>query len=91
MADQEEELGDLSDRLLREVQAVRELERDKREAPISSPAFHRLADEIAARARRVFSIAAEEQATGDQTERSDETIDDVAAERNPGDAPPSER
>ena len=75
-----------SDALLREAEAVRDLERQKRTMPISTPDFHRTADEIAERGRRVFRLAVSEERTGDAAPRGEESIDDVAADR-PGRRP----
>lgn len=77
MTDDKRDLSDLSTRLLREAEEMQRLEREKRGLPISSPEFHRVADEVEVRARNVFSIASEEEQVGDLTVRSEETIDDV--------------
>jgi hypothetical protein len=83
VADQDqskESFADLSDKLIREADAVRNLEREKRQTPISTPEYHDLADQVEARSRRVFSIAAEQESVGDSVDTSDETIDDIASE-----------
>lgn len=60
---------------------MQRLEREKRSLPISSPEFHRVAEEVAARSRNVFSLASEEEHVGDLTAPSDETIDDLSSGR----------
>lgn len=74
-----DEVSDLSSVLLSEAQAVQDLERQKRGVPISTPEFHRLAEAIERRARRVFEIAATEERAGDGLTRDGDTIDDVAS------------
>jgi hypothetical protein len=79
-------LPDQSDALLREVDAVRELERRKRTMEISTPEFHQTAAEITERGRRVFRIAADEDATGQEAPSEGDSIDDVAAGRRDGES-----
>lgn len=74
-------LASLSDRLLGSLAIIRGLERQKREEPISSPEFHRLAREIEDEGRRVFRIAAEEAAQGEDLEPNGDAIDDIAKQR----------
>jgi hypothetical protein len=83
VADQDqskESLADLSDKLIREADAVRSLEREKRQTPISTPEYHDLADQVERRSRRIFSIAAEQETLGDEIDTSEDSIDDVASE-----------
>ena len=69
-----------SERLLEAVGEIRGLEEEKREAEMSTPRFHELADRIAERARDVFGYATDERDTGDElSERQDRSIEDVAA------------
>ena len=68
-----------SEHLLEAVGEIRGLEEEKREAEMSTPRFHDLADRIAERAREVFGYATDERDTGDElSERQDRSIDDVA-------------
>jgi hypothetical protein len=66
-----------------EAQAVQRLEREKREVPISTPEFHRLAEEVEHRARQVYRIASDEEQTGDEVPTGDDSIDDVAKREHP--------
>jgi hypothetical protein len=78
MKDEQRRVRDDSDELLHALQDLKQLERRKREADISSPPFHDLADEVALQARRVFDIALREEHHGDQTERTSVSIDEVS-------------
>ncbi len=81
MSDEKQAVSDLSTRLLEEAEIMQRLEREKRGLPISSPEFHRVAEEVAVRSRTVFSLASEEEQVGDLTRPSDETIDDLSSGR----------
>ena len=78
------ELANRSDELLDAVQRLKDTEQRKRQAPISSDAFHELANEVDAISHEVFSIARDQRDIGNETEHSDTTIDDVDAERKRG-------
>jgi hypothetical protein len=78
-------LPDASNELLQAAQTVRDLEYMKRKTPISSPAFHVLADRIQAAARRVFALASREEAIGNEAPPEDKSIDDVQAQTHSGD------
>ena len=56
---------------------MRTLEEEKRHAPISSPEFHALADEVEAESRHVFGLADAEEAAGDDADRRGDTIEDI--------------
>jgi hypothetical protein len=71
------QLPSASSNLLQAADTVRELEREKRRAPISSPRFHALADRIEREARRVFSLASREERLGNETHSRPESIEDV--------------
>jgi hypothetical protein len=73
-------LPQTSNELLSAAQAVRELEHLKRKTPISSPAFHVLADRIQVAARRVFELASQEERIGNDAPPDYRSIDDVDAE-----------
>ena len=75
------DLRDVSDRLLDELQGIRDAEEQKRREEISTPGFHRLNDQVAARSRRVFELASEEDVV---SERFDEP-----QHRSVNDVPPT--
>ena len=72
------ELASRSDELLETIQRLKDTEVRKRQEPISSETFHRLANEVDALSHEVFAIARDQRDIGARTERADETIDDVA-------------
>jgi len=74
------ELASRSDELLETIQRLKDTERRKREEPISSDEFHRLANEVDALSHEVFAIARDQRNLGARAEHSGETIDDVADE-----------
>jgi hypothetical protein len=53
-----------SDRLLKAVDELRALEREKRLQEVSSPPFHALALKVEEKAREVFRLAEEEESDG---------------------------
>lgn len=61
-------LRDDSDRLLRAVDELKALEREKRLEVVSSPPFHDLAREVERKAREVFRMAEQEEADGSGAE-----------------------
>jgi hypothetical protein len=72
-----------SDQLLAAVDEIRSLESRKRQVQMSSPEFHRAAEEIERKARAVFGIARAQREVGEAlSERQGESIDDVAAEED---------
>jgi hypothetical protein len=75
---EEQDLVAPSDALLDAVDDLKGLEREKRRVHISTPDFHQLAEEIEAKSRDVFRLAADERRLADRTETSDVSIDDVA-------------
>jgi hypothetical protein len=80
MSEPKRELPPLSDRLIEAAEAVRDLERQKRSVPISTPEFHALAQQVESHARDVFRLADSEDELGDQAVTTGETIDDIARE-----------
>jgi divalent metal cation (Fe/Co/Zn/Cd) transporter len=70
-------LHDISSRLLAESDAVKHLELEKRTRNISTPEFHRLAEEIEDRARKVFRLAEAEEQVSHRIPTDDESIDEV--------------
>ena len=75
------ELATRSDELLDAVRRLKDTEQRKRQEPISSESFHKLANEVDAISHEVFSIARDQRNIGNETERSDKNIDDVDAEK----------
>jgi signal transduction histidine kinase len=68
-------LRDDSDRLLRAVEELRALEREKRLQDVSSPPFHELARQVEEKAREVFRLAEQEERHG-SVAAHDEPIED---------------
>ena len=78
MADKEKtQLATKSDDLLDALDRLKDTEQRKRQEPISSDDFHRLANEVDAISHEVFAIARDQRDTGERTQPGDETIDDV--------------
>jgi signal transduction histidine kinase len=76
-----------SERLLRAVDELRALEREKRREKISGRSFRELAERVEAKAREVFRIAGEETVDAhaaarlDETAEGSSTIEEEAARR----------
>jgi hypothetical protein len=79
---QKTELAGKSDELLETLQKLKETEQRKRAEPISSEPFHELANEVDALSHDVWAIARDQDHTGEQIPTSEETIDEVAVERD---------
>ena len=79
MSDDDAEIQEISDRLLAEVRRLRAAEERKRQEPVSSPAFHRLAAEVEEQARAVWQTADEQRRVGREAGHRDESIDDISA------------
>jgi len=77
----DQDVNQLSKRLLDAVGDVQRLESRKRTTARSSPEFHELADEIEQKTRNVFAVAVEEREVGDD----DSPIAAERAEQHPGD------
>ena len=75
------ELASKSDELLDTLRTLTETEQRKRDEPISSESFHALANEVDALSHEVWSIARDQDFTGERIPSSDETIEDVAKGR----------
>ena len=72
------QLRNVSDRLLGEMEELKELEREKRGEPISSLQFNRLARVIEIKSRDIGQLAAEERALGEQIEEGEsDAVDDI--------------
>ena len=77
----DQDLNQMSRRLLDAVGDVQKLELRKRRTARSTPEFHELADEIEHKTRNVFSVAVEQRAMGEE----DSPIPEERAEQYPGD------
>lgn len=77
MTDEQRRVRSDSDEILEAMERMRELERAKRTEPISSPAFHRLADEVEASAREVWELAQRQNRDGGAAETTGATIDET--------------
>jgi hypothetical protein len=77
------ELADQSARILQAIDDLRDMEADKRTRPISTPEFHRLAEDVTDKSREIFRIAVAEERKGDESPRGDETIEDVDEDGRP--------
>jgi hypothetical protein len=84
VSDSKRRLPAASEDLLSDVAGLRDLERRRREEPISSPAFHDLGREVTAKSHEIMYAATVEEALGNDTEPGDESIDDVEAEEKTG-------
>ena len=82
-SEQERALVEDSDRLVESIERLRELEREKRTVPMSSPRFRQLAEEIRQLASVVFGDATSEEFDAKQADEIDRSIDEAAdAERD---------
>ncbi len=81
MSDDDAEIQSTSDRLLAEVRRLHAAEERKRQEPVSSPEFHRLAAEVEEQARAVWHTADEQRRLAREAGHRDESIDDIAARR----------
>jgi hypothetical protein len=63
-----------SNRLLRAVDELKALEVDRRQETISTPPFHRLADDVKSKSREIFRMASDQEALADRTPTQDRTI-----------------
>jgi hypothetical protein len=63
------------------VRRLRAAEERKRQEPVSSPEFHRLAAEVEEQARVVWQTADEQRRAGRGAGHREESIDDISARR----------
>src|SRR3954453_24226362 len=82
VTDPKERLADESDGFLQRLRDLGELELAKRDEPISSPKFHRLAEEVSAKSREIPRKAAVQEQTGNETQRGDDSIEEIKDERS---------
>jgi hypothetical protein len=81
MSDDDAEVQATSDRLLAEVRRLRAAEERKRQEPVSSPEFHRLAAEVEEQARAVWQTADEQRRVGREAGHREESINDICGRR----------
>ena len=72
------EIQDDSDKLLRAVDEIRQLESEKRHLIMSTPEFHQTANRIERKAREVFGVAKAQREVGEALRTQSESIDDQA-------------
>ena len=77
MTDPKADLAQRSDRILDAIDDLRALEKDKRAETISTPPFHRLAEAVTKKSREIFEMADRQEAVGDRTDTTDESIEEV--------------
>ena len=75
------QVRDDSDDLLRALEDLKRMEKAKREADISTPSFHELAEAVEDQARHVFDVAADETVHGNRAPTTDVSTNEV----RPGD------
>ena len=71
------EVRDDSDDLLHELGELKRMEKAKREADISSPPFHELAEAVEDQARLVYRVASQETTDGDRAPTSEVSTNEV--------------
>lgn len=69
-----------SDKLLSALDKLKRTEQRKRDHKISTPEFHRLAEEVDQESERVWRLAEGEEAQGDAIDQSEMTINADAEE-----------
>ena len=84
MTDKKRALADHSKRLLEALRRMRDTEKRKRQEPISTPKFHKLADEVNRASNEVFRLAREEERLGDESPRGTDSIDDIERRESGG-------
>ena len=75
--DPRQRVRDDSDSLLEALDKMKSMEQEKRQEDISSPPFHRLAEDVEGQARKVFDIAANETRDGDRAPSGDVSVNQV--------------
>ena len=66
-----------SNRLLRAVDELKVLEKDRRDETISTPPFHRLAADVKAKSREIFRMADDQEALADRIPTQDRSIEET--------------
>src|SRR3954465_11531822 len=67
------EVADTSDRLMERLTTLKAIEAEKAQDPMSTPHFHELAEEVTQISRDIFSLALNEERTGDDLSQSQAT------------------
>jgi hypothetical protein len=75
------ELSGRSTRMLEAIEDLRRMEVEKRNRPISTPEFHRLAERITRKSHEIFQSAVDQEGIGDDTSRGEQTIEDINREK----------
>ena len=81
MSDTTEQLSRASERLLDAVDDLRATEAKKRDQKISSDEFHRLAEEVTQKSRRLMATASDEEEIGNDTDPVDDSIESASRQR----------
>lgn len=80
-SEEERALVDDSDQLVESLDRLRELERQKRMVPMSSPRFRELAEEIRLLASEVFGAATSEEFDAKRAEGIERSINEAAEDQ----------
>jgi hypothetical protein len=72
-------LADRSNKLLDALRHLRDTEKRKRQLPVSTPAFHELADEVNRTSNEVYRLARQQDILGDTIPTGSESIDETDA------------
>jgi hypothetical protein len=76
-SDPKRKLSERSAQILGAIDDLHQMETEKRRQPISTPQFHRLAEDISRKSRDVFRIAIDQEAIGDEAQRGEQSIEDI--------------
>lgn len=77
-----EELAATSEDILEKVDRLRALEERRRRVKISTPEFHRLADEIEIVSHAIFRSAVQESTLAGTVETTDESLAEISEDRS---------
>jgi hypothetical protein len=77
MTDEQRQVRSDSDELLDALNSMKAAEVEKRGEQMSTPPFHELADEVEARAKRVWELAAQENDDGDEVETTGISVNET--------------
>jgi DNA-binding transcriptional regulator GbsR (MarR family) len=65
------------ERILDAIDELRRLEKDQRRETISTPGSHHLTEDVTKKSHDIFEMADRQEAVADQTETTDESIEQV--------------
>ena len=85
MSEEKRALTGRSNKLLDALRRLKDTEQRKRRVPISTSAFHELANDVNATSREIFRIAREQDDLGERIPTGTESIDEV--DRRNGETP----